>query len=85
MVTLDILNEKRFLQSAEGYADNHLKAEILAFLSRHPHDKFTVNVISCALDHPKLRITMALKLLAEAGFVEILTMGNVTLYNLTTD
>jgi len=84
VVALDVLNEKQSFQFVEKYAGDHLKVELLAFWSRHPHDKFTASVISCALDHSKLEVKRALKLLAETGLVDKFTTGALTLYNLTT-
>jgi len=85
VVALDVLNEKQLFQFVGKYAGDHLRVELLAFWSRHPHDKFTASVISCALDHSKLEVKRALKLLDEAGLVDTFSTGGLTLYNLTTN
>jgi DNA-binding transcriptional ArsR family regulator len=69
----------------EEYASDRLKSEILSFWSRHPYDKFTTSVISCALGFSKLEVSRALKALADNGLIDSCVLGDLTLYNLTTD
>lgn len=83
MMELQVTEGKHVALFAGGCCDEHLKAELLAFWSRHPGDTFTAGVIAYAIDHPKLELNKALKLLAEAGLVDTSASGGLVFYNLT--
>ncbi len=82
---MEVMEGKCVAHFAGSRSDEHLRAELLAFWSRHPGDRFTVGVISYAIDHSKLELNKALKLLAEAGIVNASTHGDLIFYNLTAD
>jgi len=69
----------------EGYADDQYCQEILLFLGRHPHTRFSQLTIIHALNGYRWCTEQALSRLTDDGVVKRYVENDVTLYSLTGD
>ncbi len=75
----------RLSQFIKEYDGDQCSLELLLFLGRHPHTRFSRLAIIHALDAWKLDIERALRRLKEKGLVKVSNENGTSFYSLTED
>lgn len=82
-ITLSITAEDKVYQAIKGLSYDRCARELLMFLGRHPHARFTRLILISAFDAPKLDIDKALTTLTNRGLIKTCQENTVSLYWLT--
>jgi hypothetical protein len=84
MTTSITIIEGKITQLIKEYSDDgYCLLELLRFLGRHPHTRFSRLVIIHALNSQRLYTERAIRYLVNKGVVRIYTENNVLFYSLT--
>ena len=82
MTTSQIRIEEKLSQLPREYANDPCCREVLVFLRRHPHTRFSRLAIVHALNGHRLYVEQALNHLTDSGVIRRYLKNNVPLYSL---
>ena len=77
--------EDKLSKMVKEYGEDHCSLELLKFLGRHPHARFSRMAIAHSIDAQRLNIDRPLKQLITAGLVRMNIENDQPVYALTED
>ncbi|MBI2830512.1 MAG: hypothetical protein HYX81_05065 [Chloroflexi bacterium] len=80
-----ILVRDRLCQLIKEYGDDRCSLDLLMFLAKHPHTRFSRMAIAHAIDAQRLNIDRPLRHLIKDGLVKMWVENGLALYSLTED
>lgn len=83
MVVHDLSVEERLRQFVKEYDGDHCSLELLLFLGRHPHARFSQLAIVHALNSWRLDVERALRHLKDKGLITTHAENGTAFYSLT--
>jgi len=83
MVVQDIAVEQKLRQFIKEFGDDRCSLELLTFLGKHPHTRFSRLAIIHALDAPRSDIDRALQHLINKGLIIIHDGNDIPVYTLS--
>jgi len=85
MVVSEVVTREKLYEVIKEYADDRHCQEVLLFLGRHPHTRFSRLAIVHALNGYKWGTEQALNRLTNEGVVTQYMEGTVPVYSLSAD